>query len=408
MAQLHLFDAYGIELEYMVVDAAGLDVRPLADRVLVDADGAIDDEMDMGDLGWSNELVGHVVELKTNGPAPRLDGLAARFAAGVAEVERRLEPLGARLLGTAMHPWMDPHRETVLWPHGSSAIYESYNRIFDCRGHGWSNLQSTHINLPFAGDDEFGRLHAAIRLVLPLLPALAASSPVVEGRVTGLADNRLEFYRNNQRRVPQLTGRVVPEPMFTRADYEAGILEACYRAIAPHDPQELMRAEWLNSRGAIARFDRGAIEIRVLDIQECPLADIAVASLVVAVIRALCQERWASQAAQQAVPTDPLADLLLAGIRDADRATVDLADLRRCLGLPAGSSTAADAWRRLAAEVADAIPVECRPALAHILDRGPLARRILAGLPEAPDRAALRARYGELADCLRAGRLLGM
>ena len=36
------------------------------------------------------------------------------------------------------------------------------------------------LNLPFSSDEEFGRLHAAIRLLLPLLPALAASSPLVE------------------------------------------------------------------------------------------------------------------------------------------------------------------------------------------------------------------------------------
>ena len=33
----------------------------------------------------------------------------------------------------------------------------------------------------------------------------------------------------------------------------------------------------MNSRGAIARFDRNAIEIRVIDVQECPKADLAIA-----------------------------------------------------------------------------------------------------------------------------------
>jgi carboxylate-amine ligase len=404
---LHLFEGYGIELEYMVVDAAGLHVRPLAENVLVDAAGNVEDEMEMGPLGWSNELVAHVVELKTNGPAPRLDGLGDLFAEGVRQVESRLAPHGARLLGTAMHPWMDPFAETVLWPHGSSAIYESYHRIFDCRGHGWSNLQSTHINLPFAGDDEFGRLHAAIRLVLPLLPGLAASSPLVEGRATGLVDNRLEFYRNNQRRVPELTARIVPEPVFTRADYEREILQACYRAITPHDPAELMRKEWLNSRGAIARFDRGAIEIRVLDIQECPRADLAVAALVVAAVRALCEQRWSSGAAQRAVPVAPLADLMLATIREGERAQVRCPELLACLGLPAGEPTVGEVWRALRQDLAGDLPAEAAAPLDHILGHGTLARRILAGLPAAPARDDIRTRYAELAACLRENRLLG-
>ena len=32
--QLHLFEATGIELEYMIVDARTLAVRPIADRLL--------------------------------------------------------------------------------------------------------------------------------------------------------------------------------------------------------------------------------------------------------------------------------------------------------------------------------------------------------------------------------------
>src|SRR5690606_7705226 len=113
-----------------------------------------------------------------------------------------LAPMGAMLMPTAMHPWFDPATETRLWPHEYSPVYETYNRIFGCQGHGWSNLQSMHVNLPFANDEEFARLHAAIRLALPILPALAASSPLVEGRVTGLADSRLDFYRFNSRRLP--------------------------------------------------------------------------------------------------------------------------------------------------------------------------------------------------------------
>ena len=101
---------------------------------------------------------------------------------------------------TGMHPWMDPAREFELWPHGDREIYAAFDRIFDCRGHGWANLQSMHLNLPFADDDEFGRLHAAIRALLPLLPALAASSPFADGHARGLA-------RYAPRRVPHQRAR---------------------------------------------------------------------------------------------------------------------------------------------------------------------------------------------------------
>ena len=62
--------------------------------------------------------------------------------------------------------------------------------------------------------------------------------------------------------------------------------------IAPYDPAGVLQHEFLNSRGAIARFDRSAIEIRVLDVQECPQADTAIAALMAAVLEKPCRERW--------------------------------------------------------------------------------------------------------------------
>ena len=52
-------------------------------------------------------------------------------------------------------------------------------------------------------------LHAAVRLVLPLLPAIPAASPVVNARVTGRLDNRIEMYCVNQARIPSITGQVI-------------------------------------------------------------------------------------------------------------------------------------------------------------------------------------------------------
>ena len=227
-AVLGLFEGYGVELEYMIVDAETLDVRPIADRVIAAEHGSIEKEIERGAFAWSNELARHVIELKTNGPAAGLAGLAEGFEREVARTEEILAPLGARLLPTAMHPWMDPTREFEMWPHGDREIYAAFHRIFDCRGHGWANLQSAHLNLPFANDQEFGRLHAAVRAILPLLPALAAASPFVDGRYPGTLDTRLEAYRVNARRVPSVTGDVIPEPVFTRAEYEA-LLESDLR-----------------------------------------------------------------------------------------------------------------------------------------------------------------------------------
>jgi len=404
---LGLFEGYGVEIEYMIVDAHTLDVRPIADRLIEAEHGAIENEIARGAFAWSNELARHVVEIKTNGPVPRLDGLARGFAAETTRIDALLAPHGARLLPTGMHPWMDPAREFELWPYGDREIYAAFDRIFDCRGHGWANLQSAHLNLAFADDDEFGRLHAAARALLPLLPALAAASPFVDGRHEGQLDTRLDVYRHNAGRVPSLAGAVVPEPIFTQADYQA-LLASLYADLALLDPEGTLQHEWVNARGCIARFDRMALEIRVLDVQECPRADLAIAWAVSRTLRALCDPDPAHQARLRALATAPLADLLARTTAHAERAAVDDADLLRALGLDGAARTAQDVWRALFDRhlAPDRDCAEHRPALEVLLEEGCLARRIVNRVGEKPTREALTALYRELGDCLREGRLL--
>ena len=407
---LGLLQGLGLELEYMIVDRETLDVRPIADEALRAVTGAYlsDAEPDGegGVIGWSNELALHVIELKTIEPVGSIEGLTGLFQDHVGRINAILEPMGARLLPTAMHPWMDPDRELRLWPHEYNAVYEAFNRIFSCRGHGWANLQSAHLNLPFGNEEEFGRLHAAIRAVLPLVPALAASSPVVDGRLSGLADTRLEVYRNNSRRVPLMAARVIPEPVFTRGAYENELLGSLYRQLAPLDPEGILRHEWANARGAIARFDRGSIEIRVVDVQECPAADVAIASLLIGTIRALVEERWVSMEALRGLEVEPLHKALLDCIRDAERARVRHAPLLRALGEQANEVEAGTLWARLASEALGGCDDPTRDGpLDVILEQGTLSTRLGRALGADPDREALRRTYGELADCLRDGRM---
>jgi len=400
---LSLFSAFGVELEYMIVDARSLSVRAIADDLLCATAGDLSGEVDRGEICWSNELVAHVVELKVGQPAPALEPLPALFQKNVHEINSILSKSGARLMPAGMHPWMDPEHETRLWPHEYGEVYRAFDRIFGCRGHGWANLQSTHLNLPFADDGEFARLHAAIRLVLPILPALAASSPVVEGRITGLLDNRLEVYRLNSRKIAAVAGRVIPEPAFSRAEYDTQILEPLYAEIAPHDPAGVLRNEWLNARGAIARFSRNTIEIRVLDVQECPQADVAICAAIVAVLQALVSERWSPLALQQAAAVEPLASILLTSIRNADQAVIYDREYLALFGFPDESCTAGELWGHLIEALPDlgGLSSPWRESLAVILDEGPLARRLVSVL-ETDD---LQTVYGELCRCLQEGQM---
>ena len=211
---LKLFEAVGVELEYMIVDKETLMVNPISDLILKEIAGEITSDVEYENLEWSNELVLHVIELKTGIPASNIADLDIEFRKSVKKINSILDKYNSMLLPTGAHPFMNPFTETKLWPHDSNEVYSLYNKIFDCRGHGWSNLQSTHINLPFGDDLEFGRLHAAIRLILPLIPALAASTPIFDGKLTGIVDSRLEVYRNNQIKIPSIAGNIIPEQVF--------------------------------------------------------------------------------------------------------------------------------------------------------------------------------------------------
>ena len=234
----------------------------------------------------------HVLELKTTTPAKCFSPLPDQFRTAIQDIGPVLESLNLRLMPTAMHPWMNPANETVLWPHENHEIYSAYDRIFDCRSHGWSNVQSVHLNLPFCGDEEFARLHAAVRMVLPILPAIAASSPIVEGKWSGKLSTRIDYYANHCRVVPSLMGDLIPEPIYDEASYRRELFEPIRRDMTPLDRDGVFELDFLNSRGAIARFDRGSIELRVMDVQEYPAADVAICAAVTEVIRSLVNADW--------------------------------------------------------------------------------------------------------------------
>jgi carboxylate-amine ligase len=162
---------------------------------------------------------------------------------------------------------------------------------------------------------------------------------------------------------------------------------------------------FLNSRGAIARFDRHAIEIRVIDIQECPQADMAVAEAVIAAVRSLTDEATIPLSEQQAWPEDLLADIFLRVVRDGEQAVIGDADYLAAMGIRERRMTAGAVWRILAERNSDRIAPEYQPALRRILTEGTLARRLVLRLGSRPDLDALMKAYRQLAACLAENRL---
>ncbi len=164
--------------------------------------------------------------------------------------------------------------------------------------------------------------------------------------------------------------------------------------------------EWVNARGAIARFERMAIEIRVLDTQECPAMDLGFASLIVAALRRLCAGAALEPDRLNEWRTADLARYFDAAVRDAEATEVHDRRYLAALGCRGSTMSIARAWGEIAERAAADGDLDRRAgqAIEHYLRHGTLATRIAAALPEVPQQADLARVYRELCDCLAEGR----
>ena len=88
--------------------------------------------------------------------------------------------------------------------------------------------------------------------------------------------------------MPSVTGGVIPEYVSSLAQYKRDVIERYTKDLATKGADKtLLHREWVNSRGIIFRFDRCALEVRVMDEQECVKSDVALACFVRAALRGL-------------------------------------------------------------------------------------------------------------------------
>jgi glutamate---cysteine ligase / carboxylate-amine ligase len=327
--------------------------------------------------------------------------------------DKALRSHGAQLLPGGVHPWMNPATDSKLWPYEDSPIYAAYDRIFNCQGHGWFNLQSVHLNLPFNGDAEFAALHSAIALLLPLLPALSNSSPVIDGQKNAWMSSRLAQYAGNQRKITSIAGQLIPEPVGSEEEYRETVLAPMYRDIAPSDPEGILQDEWLNSRAAIARFDRNAIEIRCMDAQETPRADVALCWVAASVLKSWIESLGgpALLDMHRQIPLAQLRALFEETARMGRHAKLPSAYPWKRLGweasdFPGGAPlTVGDLWRGMLKQVTRQPSLagqdDFESVLSTWLTQGALAERILAATPQPfPTGRGWSETYRRLSDCL--------
>jgi carboxylate-amine ligase len=173
----------GLEEEFAILDPGHLG---LAQRFEELRDGAQSDPF-LADA-IAGELISSEIEIRSG----RGETLAAAQQQQ-REARRRLFALAASynvLLGaTGTHPWADYREQRII-------DTEHYHRVEDGLKYvAWrNNTFSVHVHVGIRGADRALKLCDRLRPVLPLLLAISANSPFLEGRNAGLHSMRSQIF----------------------------------------------------------------------------------------------------------------------------------------------------------------------------------------------------------------------
>jgi len=228
------------------------------------------------------------MEIKPNKPFRSPEAFEENMQNAVSTIQDFIErKYDAYLLGTGMHPTLKLE-ETKIWPHRDRQIYQAFGKLFNLNQHGWLNIQSFQLNIPYLNEERAVYLHNLLANICAYLPAITASSPIYEGKIGRHVDNRLYFYMINQKKIPSITGDLIPEYISSSSQYKKEIIGKYTLDLSLAGADKcLLYKDWVNSRGVVLRFDRKAIEIRIMDEQECIKSDVALSCFIRALLRGL-------------------------------------------------------------------------------------------------------------------------
>jgi len=310
-------EVFGPEQEFSIVDG-NLCPLPIVDTVIKELNGRVVNFVRFKSFTFGKELQSHVAEFKANRPFCSLEAFEENMQRAVLEISDFLERKhDARLLGTGMHPLLRLE-DAKVWSHRDRKIYEALSRLFNFHQHGWLNIQAFHhLNLSYGNEKEAIHLHNALANLLPYVTAISASSPIYESKISEYTDSRLHFYQINQKEIPSMTGNIIPEYVNSFKEYRQITINKYTEELEKlNAPEWLLNKEWLNSRGVVFRFDRKAIEIRIMDEQECIKANVALSCFIRASLRGMLSQRTPY------LPRDVLIEDLNSVIKDGLEAKV--------------------------------------------------------------------------------------
>ncbi|HUA44151.1 MAG TPA: YbdK family carboxylate-amine ligase [Solirubrobacteraceae bacterium] len=249
----------GLEEEFALLDPNSLglvqrfeDLRDAAqaDRVLAES--------------IAGELISSEIEIRSG----RCDDLASTFVAQRDRRRRlfgRAAELGIALGATGTHPWSDYREQHIIDTEHYRRVEEGLKYV------AWrNNTFSMHVHVGVRGADRAVLVCDRLRPVLPLLLAISANSPFLDGRDSGLHSARTQIFTKSFPRcgVPDAFGS-----WRAYADYIDFL-------VCTHSIVEYTQVWW----SIRPHFSFGTVEVRICDAQMTASESEALAGLIVACV----------------------------------------------------------------------------------------------------------------------------
>jgi glutamate---cysteine ligase / carboxylate-amine ligase len=249
----------GVEEEFSILDGETLDLVPCFEQLRTAAaqDRTLHEHI-------TGELISSEIEIISGAGSDLHDALARQH-----ERRTRLFALAARqgvaLGATGTHPWADYREQPIIDTEHYRRVEEGLKYV------AWrNNTFSLHVHVGIRDIDRAVRICDRLREVLPLLLAVSANSPYLDGRDSGLHSARTQS--------------------FTRSFPRCGVPEAfgswrAYRAyidflLRTHSIVEFTQVWW----SVRPHFAFGTVEVRICDAQASANESDALASLIAACI----------------------------------------------------------------------------------------------------------------------------
>jgi glutamate---cysteine ligase / carboxylate-amine ligase len=250
----------GLEEEFQILDPVTLDLVPRFDEL---RDTAAESSPSLHEH-ITGELIASEIEIISGRGSDVHDALERQRALR-RELFAHAATRGTALGATGTHPWADYREQEII-------NTEHYHRVEDGLKYvAWrNNTFSLHVHVGVNGADRAVRVCDRLRPVLPLLLALSASSPFLDGRLSGLHSTRSQIFTRSFPRCG------VPDAFGGWAAYRSYI-DLLLRTASIIEFTQV----WWSIR---PHFSFGTVEVRICDAQPTAGESDALAALIVACV----------------------------------------------------------------------------------------------------------------------------